>query len=100
MGSMLVLSAFVLLAVRGFKAARNARDMYGYLLAMGTTCWLIFQAIINLAVLMAFMPNTGMPLPFISAGGSSMMATLLGVGILLNVSRDSATGRTLRKVER
>jgi cell division protein FtsW len=55
--------------------------------------WISYQALINIAVITAVIPFTGMPLPFLSYGGSSMLVTLIGVGILLNVSRDAALGR-------
>jgi cell division protein FtsW len=70
--------------------ARRARDSFGGLLALGITCWMGYQALINLAVITAVMPFTGIPLPFISYGGSSLLFSLLGAGILLNISRDAA----------
>ena len=95
-GSLFIIGSFMLLAWRGVLAAQRARDMYGYLLAMGVTCWISYQAIINIAVVTLVIPATGMPLPFMSYGGSSMVMTMIGIGILLNVSRDPAIGRTLK----
>ena len=95
-GSLFIIASFAILAWRGFLAARRARDMYGYLLAMGVTCWITYQAIINIAVVTLVIPATGMPLPFMSYGGSSLVMTMIGIGILLNVSRDPAIGRTLK----
>lgn len=89
-GCLIVIGLIAMLAWRGFKTARYARDGYGALLALGVTCWLIFQALINIAVVTAVMPFTGMPLPFLSYGGSSMAISLIGFGILLSVSRDAA----------
>lgn len=96
-GSLFVIGSFALLGWRGVLAARRARDMYGYLLAMGVTCWICYQALMNIAVVTATMPPTGIPLPFMSYGGSSLVITLVGVGVLLNVSRDAAIGRTLKQ---
>ncbi len=95
-GSLFILFWYAFLAWRGFLTARRARDMYGFLLAMGITIWISFQALMNIAVITSTMPFTGMPLPFMSYGGTGILITLLGVGILLNVSRDAGVGRTLR----
>jgi cell division protein FtsW len=78
---------FILLAWRGLRIAKNAPDKFGYLLAGGITGWLFFQAFINMAAISGLMPLTGMPLPFISYGGSAMVACLIGIGILVNVSK-------------
>ena len=75
---------------RGVRIARQARDGYGTLLALGITSWLAYQSLINIAVITAVIPFTGIPLPFISYGGSSLLISLVGVGVLLNVSRDAA----------
>ncbi len=88
-GCLLVILLLALLAWRGIRAALGARDSYGFLLAVGITSWLLIQALINLAVVTAVIPFTGMPLPFLSYGGSSLFASLIGVGILLNISRDA-----------
>lgn len=90
MGGLLVIGLLALLVWRGLRAARMARDSYGFLLALGITCWLSYQALINIAVITAVIPFTGIPLPFLSYGGSSMLISLIAVGILLNVSRDAA----------
>jgi cell division protein FtsW len=92
-GSLMVVGLFAMLTWRGFRVALLARDNYGFLLAVGVTAWIAYQALINIAVITAVIPFTGMPLPFISYGGSSMVVTLLGVGVLLNVSRDAALSR-------
>ena len=89
-GCLVVISFLGLLTWRGIRTALNARDNYGFLLAMGITTWLAVQALINMAVITAIIPFTGMPLPFLSYGGSSMAVSLLAVGVLLNISRDSA----------
>ena len=74
-----------------------ARDSYGSLLALGIACWLGYQALINIAVITAVIPFTGIPLPFVSYGGSSLLVSLVGAGILLNVSRDSAMSKWLKQ---
>ena len=96
-GSLFVLGMFALLAWRGIMAARQARSTYGYLLALGITVWFSYQALMNIAVITSTIPFTGMPIPFMSYGGSSLTVSLLGAGVLLNVSRDSAIGKTLRE---
>lgn len=88
-GSLLVIGLLALLVWRGVRAATNARDTYGFLLALGITCWLGYQSLINIAVITAVIPFTGIPLPFLSYGGTSLLFSLIGVGILLNISRDA-----------
>jgi cell division protein FtsW len=92
-GTLTLIALLVFTAWRGFRVAARARDTYGFLLAVGVTVWISYQALINIAVITAVIPFTGMPLPFLSYGGSSMLITLVGVGILLNVSRDTAMSR-------
>ncbi|MCA9981974.1 MAG: cell division protein FtsW, partial [Anaerolineales bacterium] len=93
LGAILVIALFALLIWRGMVTATRARDSFGALLAAGITCWIGFQALINLAVITAVIPFTGIPLPFMSYGGTSLTITLVAVGILLNISRDAALGR-------
>lgn len=88
-GSLLVILFFGMLIWRGVRTAQKARDSYGGLLAVGITCWLSYQALINIAVITAVIPFTGIPLPFLSYGGSSLLISVLGVGILLSISRDA-----------
>jgi cell division protein FtsW len=89
-GTLLVIGLLGMLLWRGYKAAQHARDSYGAFLAIGITCWMGYQALINLAVITAVIPFTGIPLPFLSYGGSSLAVSLAAMGILLNVSRDAA----------
>jgi cell division protein FtsW len=89
-GTWLVLGLFLLLVYRGFRIAAKAEDPFGQVLAAGLTFWLIFQAFINIGVITATIPFTGVPLPFISFGGSSLMAVLTAVGVLLNISASEA----------
>lgn len=93
LGSVGVVALFAFLIWRGFLTATRARDTYGFLLAVGVTAWIAYQALINVAVISAVIPFTGMPMPFLSYGGSSMVMTLAGIGILLNVSRDASLDR-------
>ncbi len=86
-GCLVVVGLFAALAYRGFKIALRARDSFGFILASGITIWLTFQALINIAVVTASLPFTGLPLPFISLGGSSLVISMVGVGMLLSISR-------------
>lgn len=86
-GSLMVVGLFGILAVRGLRAAFLARDDFGKLLATGITVLLVGQALFNLSVVLSLVPAKGIPLPFISYGGSSLMMSLLAAGWLLSVSR-------------
>ncbi len=86
-GSALIVILFLFLAFRGFRLARRTPDLYGSLLATGITTWLILQAMINIGANTGTIPYTGVPLPFISFGGSSLVVSLAAVGVLLNISR-------------
>jgi cell division protein FtsW len=86
-GCALIVGLFLFLAFRGFRLARRARDLYGALLATGITTWLVLQAMVNIGANTATIPYTGVPLPFISFGGSSLVVSLAAVGVLLNISR-------------
>jgi len=99
-GCLVVVGLFVLLAYRGFKIALEASEPFAALLACGITCWLTFQALINVAVMTGLLPFTGIALPFISSGGSAMVVSLAGVGLLLSVSRGRRVGKQVRKGER
>jgi cell division protein FtsW len=87
LGCATIVILFLFLAFRGFRLARRTQDLYGALLATGITTWLILQAFINIGANTATLPYTGVPLPFISFGGSSIVVSLAAVGILLNISR-------------
>jgi cell division protein FtsW len=89
LGSLAVVALFAALAYRGFKIALRAEDSFGFILASGITIWLTFQAMINVAVVTDTLPFTGLPLPFISLGGSSLVFSMMGVGMLLSISRGS-----------
>jgi cell division protein FtsW len=82
-----VLTPFVLFLWRGVRAAWNAPDSFGMYLAAGLTLMIVLQALINMSVVLGLLPTKGIALPLISAGGSSLVLTLLAVGLLLNVSQ-------------
>ncbi|MGH2543842.1 MAG: FtsW/RodA/SpoVE family cell cycle protein, partial [Ardenticatenaceae bacterium] len=84
---LIVLALFLLLAHRGFRVAATAPDAFGTVLASGITCWLLYQALFNVAVITNTIPPTGIPMPFISFGGSGLVTALAGIGILLNISK-------------
>jgi cell division protein FtsW len=88
-GSMLLMALYAILIWRGLVIARRAPDMLGTLLASGITFWVGIEALINMAVMVGLMPFAGNALPFISAGGSNLVATLSAIGIMLNISRQS-----------
>jgi cell division protein FtsW len=90
-GALVVIGLFLLLAWRGMRVAMNAPDTFGALVALGITAWLTFQAFINIAVVVSLIPMTGMPLPFLSKGGTSLVVVLAAVGILLSISRETHT---------
>ncbi|HHT72650.1 MAG TPA: putative lipid II flippase FtsW [Firmicutes bacterium] len=86
-GGAFVVLLFFILAWRGLKTALRAPDLYGSLLAVGITSMIAFQAMINIGVVTGSLPVTGIPLPFISHGGSSLLTSLAAMGVLLNISR-------------
>src|SRR5579883_3243744 len=86
-GAALIVILFMFLAFRGFRLARRTQDVYGALLSTGITTWLILQVVINIGSTTGSIPYTGVPLPFISFGGSSLVISLAAVGVLLNISR-------------
>ena len=88
-GATLVIVLFAILAYQGIRIALSAPDTFGSLLAAGITTWLCAQAFINIGVVVALFPITGITLPFISAGGSSLTISLAAVGILLSISRET-----------
>jgi cell division protein FtsW len=88
-GTLAVVFAFGILLWRGARAAMLAPDRFGMLLAIGITTGIVVQALFNISVVISILPAKGIPLPFISYGGSSVLVTLFAVGILLNISRQS-----------
>lgn len=88
-GGIFLISLFLMLLFRGLKIAQNCQDNYGKILATGLIFWLGIQVVINLSSMVALMPLTGVPLPFISYGGSALVVNLTAVGILLNISKQN-----------
>jgi len=87
LGASAVVAAFLLILWRGIRAAWKAPDPFGMFLAAGLTLAVVVQAFINVSVVVGLLPTKGIPLPFISAGGSSLVTTLLSLGLILNVSQ-------------
>jgi cell division protein FtsW len=87
LGSLLIIGLFGVLVYRGLQVAKDAPDMFSRLVATGISLWLLFQAFINIGAMLSLMPLTGIPLPFISYGGTSLVISLVGAGILLNISK-------------
>jgi cell division protein FtsW len=90
-GSFAVIALFLVVAIVGTAIALRASDHFGRLLAIGLISWLSFQALVNIGGVIKVLPITGVPLPFVSAGGSAMMINLFVVGVLVNIARMSAT---------
>ena len=86
-GAILLVGAFLFFLWRGFLVARRAQDSFGKLLAAGITVSIFIQAFINMAAISGLLPLTGIPMPFVSYGGTSLVVTLISAGILLNISR-------------
>ncbi|MGH2407335.1 MAG: putative lipid II flippase FtsW [Candidatus Limnocylindrales bacterium] len=93
-GGLTVIGLFVIIAWQGARVALLAPDTFGGLLAIGVTAWISLQAFVNMAVVVNLLPVTGITLPFVSDGGSSLMVSFAAVGILLSVSRETKTGGT------
>ena len=92
-GALVVLIVFGIFLWRGMRAALRAPDRFGMLLGVGIVVGIVAQALLNMSVVLALLPTKGIPLPFISYGGSSLVPTLAGVGILLNISQYAPLGR-------
>lgn len=89
LGSVVLICLIGFLIIRAFKIAEFAPDSFGKFLAAGLTIWLGVQAVVNLGAMVSLIPLTGVPLPFISYGGSALLANLVAVGILLNISKQT-----------
>ena len=88
-GAVLLLGAFAVLAWRGFRIARFSQDRFAFYAALGCTLMISIQALINVSVTLCLLPTKGLPLPLVSYGGSSLIASLMAVGLLLNFSQQS-----------
>ncbi|QYG92798.1 putative lipid II flippase FtsW [Iamia sp. SCSIO 61187] len=86
-GALATVALFVAIAFVGVRAALQACDRFSTLVAVGITTWLVAQAFLNIGVVIGLLPNTGVPLPFVSYGGSSLLVTMVAAGMLLNIAR-------------
>jgi cell division protein FtsW len=86
-GSLCIVILFVVLGVRGMRAALRSRDNFARLVAFGITSTIMLQAFFNISVVLSLLPTKGIPLPFISLGGTSLACTLASIGILLNITK-------------
>jgi len=93
-GAIAIMGLFFALAWYGYRAAGRAPDRFGCLVAVGVTTWITSQAVINMGAVIGVLPVTGIPLPFISFGGSSLVITLAAMGILMNIALQERSGRT------
>jgi cell division protein FtsW len=97
MGAVVVVGLFVAYILRGFQIARRAVDPFGALLVSGFTSWVAIQSLLNIAVMTAVVPSSGLPLPFISYGGSALLVLMVGFGLILSVARVSVQRRVTTK---
>lgn len=86
-GSVILIALFAAFTFRGYRIATHARDVFGMLLVVGLVTLIVVQAFLNIAAMVALAPLGGLPLPFVSHGGTALFATLASVGIILNVSK-------------
>lgn len=93
-GILIVFALLFVILWRGIQIASKAPDRYGFLLAGGITCMILINAIINAAVVVNLLPTTGLPFPFLSYGGSSLLVQMIGIGILLNISKHQNENKT------
>jgi cell division protein FtsW len=94
-GATMVVACFCVIAWRGLRTALRAPDRFGAFLALGLTTMVAFQAFFNVSVVLGLLPTKGIPLPFVSYGGSSLLINLIGIGILLNVSQHASTAHVV-----
>jgi len=99
-GATAVILCFCVVAWRGTRVALRAPDAFGAFLALGLTTMVAVQAFVNISVVLGLMPTKGIPLPFVSAGGSSLLINLVGMGILLNVSQHASTNENVEQTSR
>jgi cell division protein FtsW len=89
-GTTFVLACFAVIAWRGLRASLLAPDRFGALLALGLTMMVSLQALVNMSLVLGMLPPKGIPLPFVSNGGSSLLVSLVGMGVLLNISQQAS----------
>ena len=92
LGATTILVAFGVIAWRGFRISMRAEDTFGAFVALGLTTMIVVQAFVNMSVVLGLLPTKGIPLPLVSAGGSSLLINLLGMGMLLNISQHESAG--------
>ncbi|HVD91084.1 MAG TPA: putative lipid II flippase FtsW [Vicinamibacterales bacterium] len=97
-GCTIVLACFCVIAWRGLRTAMRAPDRFGAFLALGVTAMVVVQAFFNISVVLGLLPTKGIPLPFVSYGGSSLLVSMVGMGILLNVSQHASTSHVVTTV--
>jgi cell division protein FtsW len=90
-GALLVLGLFAGFGLVGFRVAQRAPDRFGTLVAAGVTAWITGEAVINLGAVVGVLPVSGVPLPFLSVGGSSLVITMIGAGVLANIARQTVS---------
>lgn len=95
LGATLVLACFCIIAWRGLRTSLRAPDRFGAFLALGLTAMIVVQAFFNISVVLGLLPTKGIPLPFVSFGGSSLLMSMIGMGILLNVSQHASTSHVV-----
>ena len=94
-GATVVVGCFCVITWRGLRAAVRAPDQFGAFMAIGLTTMMAFQALINISVVLGLLPTKGIPLPFVSAGGSSLLINMVGMGILLNISQHASSAHVV-----
>jgi len=97
-GTTVVLACFCVIAWRGLRTAMRAPDRFGAFLALGLTTMIVVQAFFNISVVLGLLPTKGIPLPFVSFGGSSLLMSMIGMGILLNVSQHASATHVVTTV--
>ena len=95
LGTTVVLACFCVIAWRGLRTAMRAPDRFGAFLALGLTAMVVVQAFFNMSVVLGLLPTKGIPLPFVSFGGSSLLMSMIGMGILLNVSQYASSSHVI-----
>ena len=92
-----IIIVFAFIAIRGFRIAANAPDTFSRLVAGGITTWFLAQMFINIGAMLSILPLTGVPLPFVSYGGSSLVILLAAVGVLVNISKNQSSSRVFKR---
>jgi cell division protein FtsW len=99
-GTLMIIGLFVVFAVVGYRIAMRAPDRFGALLAAGVTSWVVGAAVLNIGMVTSVLPVSGVPLPFLSAGGSSLVILMVAAGMLVNVARRCDDRVAMERLER